>query len=180
MNPFPYDGTGLVQLHQQHSPMLMQGKPTGEVSDTDSFDNPVDSGEEWDKTECSNWSHWTSLPLGEGPTSAEATLELRRKIIWKNNTPTWEEALSNSPHRDTEKEDSNWDEDTCRSVESQFEDATMADKTCMDTVEESTVESLPSENIVEASPLESIVEASVGTGSQDVVQIHVGNNDDLK
>ena len=38
----------------------------------------------------------------------------------------------------------------------------------MDTVEESTAE-LP--------PLENIVEASVGLGSQDMVQIHVGNDD---
>ena len=75
MNPFPYDGTGLVQPHEQHSPMLMQGIPVGEESDTDSFDEPVDSGEEWDKTKCGDWSHCPSLPLGEGPTWAEATME---------------------------------------------------------------------------------------------------------
>ena len=72
------------------------------------------------------------------------------KIIWEKDAPTWEEVLGNSLHKDTEKEDSDWDEDTHVSVESQFEDAAMATETCMDTVEESTVEALPSENIVEA------------------------------
>ena len=38
----------------------------------------------------------------------------------------------------------------------------------MDPVEESTVD---------LAPLENIVEASVGLGSQDVVQIHMGNDD---
>ena len=68
MNPFPYDGTGLVQLHQPHSPMLMQGIPVGEESDTDSFDKPLDSGEEWDKTERGDWLRCPSLPPGKGPT----------------------------------------------------------------------------------------------------------------
>ena len=38
----------------------------------------------------------------------------------------------------------------------------------------------PSEDSVEAPPLENIIEASVGLGSQDVVQIHAGNDDDLE
>ena len=53
-------------------------------------------------------------------------------------------------------------------MESQFEDAAAVAETCMDTVEESPAD-LP--------PLENIVEASVGPGSQDVVQIHAGNDD---
>ena len=52
-------------------------------------------------------------------------------------------------------------------MESQFEDATAVAETCMGTMEESTVELLP---------LENVVEASVGLGSQDIVQIHVGND----
>ena len=75
MSPFSYDGTGLVQLHQPHSLMLVQGKPTGEESDTDSFDEPSDLREDWDKTEHGNWLHCPSPPLGEGPTWAEATVE---------------------------------------------------------------------------------------------------------
>ena len=46
----------------------------------------------------------------------------------------------------------------------------LAAETCMDTVEESTAESTYS------LPLENIVEASVGPGSQDMVQIHMGND----
>ena len=41
-------------------------------------------------------------------------------------------------------------------------------ETCMDMMEEATVDSLWEENVVEA---------SVGPCSQDVVQIHVGNDD---
>ena len=44
----------------------------------------------------------------------------------------------------------------------------MEAETCMDTMEESTADVLL---------LENIVEASVGPGSQDVVQIHAGNDD---
>ena len=69
--------------------------------------------------------------------------------------------------KNTEKEDSDWDEDTHVHVESQFEDAATVMETCMDMVEESTAD-FP--------PLENIVEASVGLGSEDVVQIHVGND----
>ena len=41
-------------------------------------------------------------------------------------------------------------------------------ETCMDTMEEPMADSLWEENVVEA---------SVGPGSQDMVQIHVGNDD---
>ena len=171
MNPFPYDGTGLVQPHQLHSPMLMQGIPAGEESDTDSCDEPLGSGEEWDKTEHGNWSCCPPLPLGEGPTWVEAMAEAQRKVILEKDAPTWEEVLHNSLHKDTEKEDSNWDKDTHVPVESQFKDTATVAETYMDTVKESTAEALP---------VEDIIKASVGPGSQDVVQIHMGNNDDLK
>ena len=98
----------------------------------------------------------------------------------EKEAPTWEEVLCNSPEKETEKEDSDWDEDTRVPVESQFEDATMVEEICMDTVEESTVEAPPSENIVEALPSENIVEALVGLSSQDEVQIHTGNDNDLE
>ena len=200
MNPFPYDAMGLVQLQEQHPPMFMQGIPMGEESDMDSFDEPepADSGDEWDKTECGDWSHCPSLPLGKGPTWAETTTELHRKIIWAKDTPTWQEVLGHSPHKDTQKQDSDWDEDPCVSVESQFKDATTAGEAGMDTVEEYTVGALPSEdtaeapsseniveapsseNTVEVLPSENIIKASIGPGSQDVVHIHVGNDDDLE
>ena len=107
---------------------------------------------------------------GEGPTWAVATAEACRKVIMDEESPTWEEVIRSSPQKKiSKKEDSDWDEDTHIQVESQFEDAVVVmAETCMDTAEESTVELLP---------LENIVEASVGLGSQDMVQIHVGNDD---
>ena len=156
MNLYPYDGTGLVQLH---SPMLMQGIPMGEEeSDMDSCGEPSDSEEEWDKAEHSDWSCFPALPLVEGPTWVEVTAEMWRKVILEKDAPTWEEVIHSSPQKKAEKEDSDWDEDTHIPAESQFEDA----------VEESTAE-LP--------PLENIVEALVGLGSQDIVQIHTRNDD---
>ena len=159
MNPFPYDVTGLVQPQGQHSPMLVQGIPTGEESDMDSFDKPADSGDEWDKTECGDWLRCPSLPLGAGPTWVEATTETWRKIISEKDTPTWEEVHGNSPCKDTEKEDSDWDEDTHVSAESQFEDATTVEKMHMDTVEEYTAGAPPSKDTAEAPSSENIVEA---------------------
>ena len=70
--------------------------------------------------------------------------------------------------KEPEKEDSDWDEDTCETAESQFKDTTVVAETHMDTAEESAADALPPENLVEA---------SVGLGSQDVIQIHVRNND---
>ena len=63
---------------EPHSPRLVQGIPAGEEeeSDSDSYVEPSDSGEEWDDTECGNWLHCPTLPLGEeGPTWVEATAE---------------------------------------------------------------------------------------------------------
>ena len=89
-----------------------------------------------------------------------------RKVILEKDTSTWEDIISSLPQKkNTEKEDSDWNEDTHMPAESQFEDATVTVKMCMDTMEGSTAE-LP--------PLENIVEASVSPGNQDMVQIHMG------
>ena len=48
-----------------------------------------------------------------------------------------------------------------------MKNSSLVEETHMDTAEESTVDALPPENLVEV---------SVGPGSQDVVQIHAGNN----
>ena len=65
MNPYLYDWIGLVQLH---SPMLVQGIPMEEEeSDMDSFGEPSDLGDEWDKIEHGNWSHCPAPPLGKVP-----------------------------------------------------------------------------------------------------------------
>ena len=83
--------------------------------------------------------------------------------------PTWEQVTSDPPQKKvaSDRGDSDWDDDTCTPEELQFEDATMAE-TCMDMMEEPTVDSPWEENVVEA---------SVGLGSQDMVQIHVRNDD---
>ena len=105
---------------------------------------------------------------GEGPTWEETTAEAWRRVIIDKESPTWKEVIHGSlQKKNPEREDSDWDKETHIPVKSQFEDATMAAETCMDTVEESTVDSLPVENVDEA---------SVGLGSQDVVQIHMGND----
>ena len=65
----------------------------------------------------------------------------------------------------SDKEDSDWDDDTCTPAKSQFEDTTMAE-TCMDMMQEPMADSPWEENVVEA---------SVGLGSQDVVQIHTSS-----
>ena len=66
MNPYLYDRPGLVQ---PYSPILVQGIPVGEEElDTDSCGEPLDSGEEWDKTKYGDWSRCPPPPLGEGPT----------------------------------------------------------------------------------------------------------------
>ena len=164
MNPYLHDGQGLMELH---SPRMVQDIPTGqeEESDMESYVEPSDSGEEWGKAECSDWSCCPALPLGEeGPTWVEATAEaLQRKII------TWDEVTSDPPQKKvaSDREDSDWDDDTHAPAESQFEDATVPE-TCMDTKEETTADSPREENVIEA---------LVGPGSQDVVQIHVGSND---
>ena len=78
----------------------------------------------------------------------------------------WEEVVGDPlQRRVTSEKDSDWDDDTCIPAESQFKDTAMTE-TCLDT-EEPMADSLQEEN----------VEASVGPGSQDVVQIHVGNDD---
>ena len=103
MNPYLYDRTGLVQ---PHSPMLVQGIPMGEEeSDMDSFGELSDSGEKWDKTEHGSWSCCPTLSLGEGPTWAEATAEMQRRVIVEKESPTWEEVICSSLQRkNTEKQ----------------------------------------------------------------------------
>ena len=67
--------------------------------------------------------------------------------------------------KNTEEGDSDWDKDDRGPVESQFKDtAIAAEADRKDTMEESPAEV----------PVQDISEVSVGPGSQDMVQIHVG------
>ena len=94
MNPHPYDGPGLVK---PHSPMLVQGIPVGEEeSDTDSYGEPSDLGEEWDNTELGDWSHCPAPPWVEIPTWVEATAEVWRRVVIDKESPTWEEVICSS------------------------------------------------------------------------------------
>ena len=62
-----------------------------------------------------------------------------------------------------------WDKDDHSPVESQFKEAALViEVDRKDAMEESTAEALPVQNISEA---------SVGPGSQDMVQIHTGDDD---
>ena len=67
MIPSPYEGTESIR---PPSPTPIKGIPAGAESDTDSSKED-DSGEEWDKKECGNWSRCPSPPLRVGPTWAE-------------------------------------------------------------------------------------------------------------
>ena len=166
MNPRPSDWPGFMI---PQSPMLVQGVPTGaEVSDSDSCGGLSDLGEEWDSAEVGDWSCCPDPPCGKVPPWAEAHAEVQRKVVIDKDTPTWEEVVSGPLQRkEPEKEDSDWDEDTHEPVKSQFEDAMVVAETCMDTAEESAAD---------APQPEDLVEASVGPSSQDMVQIHMGND----
>ena len=139
----------------------------GAESDTDSLDEH-DSGDEWDKKEHGDWLHCPSPPLRVGPTCAEAHVVARKQDTREKDPPTWEDIIGKPLPKNTEEEDSDWEKDDRGPAESQFEDAATAAEIDMDTVEESTVEALPEEDIAEA---------SVSLVSQDIFQIHTGNDD---
>ena len=170
--PYLHYGRELMKLH---SPKLVRGIPAGKEMDTDGWNEPSDS-EEWDQPERSDWSCCLTLPLGEeGPTWEKVTAEPpKRKIITDEEGATWEEVTGDPLQRKvaSNKEDSDWDADTHTQAELQSGDVSMQSllhkETFMDTLEELPAES-PWDN--------ALVEVSVGPGSQDVVQIHAGNDD---
>ena len=163
MIPSPYEETEPVP---PPSPALVKGIPAGVESDTDSFDE--DSGEEWDKKECGNWSHCPSPPLRVGPTWAEVHAVAQEQEALDRRTSTWEEIVRKHGPKGTE-EDSDWDKEKQEPAESQFKDATLvADVEMEDPVEES---------VAEAPPAQHFSEASASPESQDMVQIHAGDDD---
>ena len=89
---------------------------------------------------------------------------------------TWEEVTSEPPQREvvTDKEDSDWDanQDNNIPAESQSwavsKQSSLRKETLMKTLTEALAES-PYDDM--------LTEASVGPGSQDVMQIHMGNDD---
>ena len=183
MNPFPYDVMGLVQLHQQHSPMLVQGIPMGW--------NPILMNP--------NLRTWEMIGIKPNVATGHVVLpHLQVKAPHGQRLPqkckgrsSGERTLPHGgrPCKDAQKEDSNWEDDPRGMAESQFEDTNAVNEVGMDTAEDCTMGALPSEdtaeallseNIVETPPLENIIEVSVGPGSEDVVRIHAGNDDDME
>ena len=163
MVPSPYEGTETVT---QPSPQCIKGILVGAESETDSIGE--DSGNEWDREECGTWSCCPSLPMKVGPTWAEVHAAAQEQKALEKDTTTWEDIVGKHLPEDIEGEDSDWDEEECRVVESQFEDTAVAvEAETEDPMEESAVEVLP---------VGHIDEASVGLGSQDVVQIHTGED----
>ena len=82
------------ELTKAHSPKLVHSRPAGEEMDTDSWNTPLDC-EEWEESECEDWSHCPTPPLDE-------------------EGLTWEEVTGNPLQRKviTDREDSDWDADT--------------------------------------------------------------------
>ena len=105
MNPHPIEWPGFVILQ---SPLLVHGIPMGaEESNSDSCGKPTNSGEEWDKTETSDWSRCLAPPRVKVPTWAEAHAETRRRVFINKDAATWEEVTSSSlQKKQSEKEDS--------------------------------------------------------------------------
>ena len=106
MIPSPYEGTEPVQ---PPSPALVKGIPAGAKSDTDSSEE--DSGEEWDKKECGDWSRCPSLPLRVGPTWAEVHAAVQEQEALNKNAPMWEDIISKYGPKNIEEEDSDWDKE---------------------------------------------------------------------
>ena len=135
----------------------------------------MDSGEEWDKDEHGDWLHCPTPPTDVGGlTWEEVTGEsTQRRVIIAKEAPTWDDVTSDHLQGKvaSNKEDSDWDADTQTPAVLQFEDTSVQDsphkETFMDTLKEPPVDSLQEENLVEA---------SMGLGSQDVVQIHMEND----
>ena len=89
-------------------------------------------------------------------------------------TSMWDNIMKKHGTKGIE-EDSDWDEDDAMPAESQFEDATIlaskADTTIVACTED------PMDYSPEGALLVQMIEASVSTESQDVVQIHAGEDD---
>ena len=151
--PYPHSEP---ELTRGHSPQLVYGRPVGDETDTDSWNEPSDS-EEWDKPERSDWSCCPTPPLDEeGPTWEEVTGEpLQRKVI-------------------TDREDLDWDADqeTHTPAELQSQNVSVHSSPSKETLMETLTEPLADSLHEDASS-----EAAVGPGSQDVVQIHTGEDD---
>ena len=114
-----------------------------------------------------------SPPLKMGPTWVEVHATAQEREALDRKTPMWDNMMK---HKGSE--DSDWDKDDAVQAKCQFEDAT----TPASTADVATV--VPTEDPMDESPVvappEQKTEALVEMQSQDVVQIHVGEDDDLE
>ena len=113
--------------------------------------------------------HTVPLLLWEWALLGEVHMVAQEWEALEKNTPMWEGIISKLVPKNIEEEDSDWNKEDCRPAESQFKDATIAAE--VDT--EDTME----ESMAEALPVQHSDEASVGPGSQDMVKIHMGDDD---
>ena len=151
--PYPHSKQ---ELTKAHPPELVYGRPAGDKTDTDSWNEPSDS-EEWDRPEHDEWSCCPTTPLEE-------------------EGPTWEEITGEPPQRHivTDKDNSYWDADQGTHTPGKSQSRGMSihssprKETLMETLTEPLEESLHEDTLSEA---------AVGPGSQDVVQLHVGEDD---
>ena len=138
------------------SPELVYSRPAGVETDTNSWNEPSDS-EEWDKPKCGNWSRYPTLPMEE-------------------QGLTWEEVTSKPPQRHvvTDKDGLDWDADQGTNTPAECQSRGTSEHSLprkeilMETLTEPPAES-PHDD--------ALIEASVGPGSQDVVQLHVADDD---
>ena len=142
------------------SPKLIHGWPTGYETDSDSWKSPLDL-EEWDKPEHGNWSCCPNLPLEEGL--------------------TWEEIMREPPHRqdrhlllECDNQDSDWDTD---GVTDALPEESSRGASKQSSPKKEQPEKTLMETLTETQHNETLTETAMGPLSQDVIQLHVGDDD---
>ena len=96
----------------------------------------------------------------------------------KKQDPTWEDIVSKQLPGGMEEEDWGREEGSQPVVEPQFKDAPIAVEASQEEVMvELVVEETMEESLIGELPAEHVGEATIGPGSQDVVQIHAGEDD---
>ena len=156
-NIFPCPHSGGEPPRTQ-SPKLVCSQPARGKTDSDSWKSPSDL-EEWDESKCSDWSCCPTPPVEE-------------------EGLTWEEIMSEPPHRcipvEQDDPDSDWDvdRDTDAPAEECSEGASEQSLPKKEQPEETLMETL-----METQHDETLAEAAIGPASQDMIQLHVGDDD---
>ena len=124
------------------------------------------------------WSHCPTPMAKIGPTWAEVHATAQEEEMIKKQDSTWEDIVSRQLPGGTEEEDWGGEEGSHPAVGPQFKDATIEEE---EDEEEVMVESVTEEKmeqpVVGELLAEELGEATVDPGSQDVVQIHAGEDD---